>query len=93
MKFKNLNVLNQKIKYRSYKNKKKSNSFNTLLLNIIIKIFKPNIIIDGYFGVLRSIQIMFLSKFKILFLKEKFLYTPNKFSRKNNYLRKKTYYS
>ena len=89
LKFKNLNVSNQKLKYRSYKNKKKSISLNTLLLNIIIKIFKPNIIIDGYFGVLRSIQIMFLSKFKILFLKEKFLNTPNKFSRKNNHLRKK----
>jgi len=88
LKFKNLNVLNQKLKYGSYKDKK-SISFNTLLLNIIIKIFKPNIIIDGYFGVLRSIQIMFLSKFKILFLNEKFLNTPNKFSRKNNHLRKK----
>ena len=89
LKFKNLIILNQKIKYKNHKNKKKLISFSTLFLNIIIKIFKPNIIIDGYFGVFKSIQIMFLSKFKILFLKEKFLNTPNKFSRKNNYLRKK----
>jgi len=89
LKFKNLNVIKEKLKYKKYENKKKIVSFNIFLLNMIIKIFKPSIIIDGYFGIFQSIQIMFLSKFKILFIKEKFLNSPNKFNHKNNYLRKK----
>ena len=87
LKFKNLNIRKIKFADKSYEKQKKTNLLNKFFLNIIIKIFKPSLIFNGYFGIVKSIKIMCLSKFKILFLKDNFLNSPVKLNYKNIQLR------
>ena len=87
LKFKNLNIRKVKFEDKSYEKQKKTILFNKFFLNIIIKIFKPSLIFNGYFGIIKSIKIMCLSKFKILFLKDNFLNSPVKLNYKNIQLR------
>ena len=73
-------LISKRLKFQSLKNKKIKKIFFLkkqkkkflkkiiyFFLYYLINLFKPVLILDGYFGVIRSLQVLFKSKFKILF--------------------------
>lgn len=91
--FNKFNFKNLKIKKTHFRNsdskKKQTNLFKVYILKILIKLFKSNLIFDGYFGLYNSIKIMILTRFKILFLNENFFESLKKTNTKNLDLRNK----
>jgi putative transferase (TIGR04331 family) len=75
-----------RIKYKSISN---SNKFINFLNYILIRLFKPYLIVDGYMGIKNLLKIFFFSKFNFLFVNINFLKKPTPFKKKKLFLRNK----